>query len=85
MWLCCVPQVGGFNRSQPQYAYSVAAFALVLLQLAVQIAYKSYRYYGQVERSTVVALGVAEVVVLAFGMCSMFVIDKNNGGLADFR
>ena len=70
MWLCGVPQVGGFNRSQTQYAYSVAAFALVLLQLAVQIAYKSYRYYGQVERSTVVALGVAEVVVLAFGMCS---------------
>ena len=32
-----------------------------------QVAYKAYRYHGQVERTTLTALVAAEAVVLAFG------------------
>jgi hypothetical protein len=39
-------QVPAFNRSQPQYAYSVAAIIVVLVQLAVEVAVLSYRHQG---------------------------------------
>ena len=67
--LPCLCQVGGFNQSQPQYAYAVGAIAIVMLLTTLQLSYKLYKYHNRLERQSLMALVASEIIILTFGVC----------------